>query len=191
MNSHWECPLCLDVLTDAVETSCGHAFCAGCILRVWETDREQRPIRCPIDRRNVSMLIPSYALRAGVDAHRRETGQAIAPDAGPAGQYDGKVDQYNQRYLNADRPVIQRVQEDWVLFNRVMNGDLTLRKILTIITICLGFIYLILPFDLVPDSVGLVGLFDDVVVWLAIVWFVVALLESYRQNLANAPDRAQ
>lgn len=27
-------------------------------------------------------------------------------------------------------------------------------------------------------SPGLVGLFDDLVVWLAIVWFVVALLES-------------
>ncbi|ELR14095.1 zinc finger, C3HC4 type (RING finger) domain containing protein [Acanthamoeba castellanii str. Neff] len=191
MSSHWECPLCLETLNDAVETSCGHAFCAGCILRVWETDREQRPIRCPIDRRNVSMLIPSYALRAGVDAYRRETGQAVEPEAGPAGQHDAKVDEYNQRYLNADRPVMQRVQEDWVLFNRVMSGDLTLRKILTTITICLGVLYLFVPFDLIPDSAGLVGLFDDLVVWLAIVWFVVALLESYRQNLAEHQQRFQ
>jgi hypothetical protein len=75
-------------------------------------------------------------------------------DAGPAGQHDAKVDEYNQRYLNAARPVMQRVQEDWVLFNRVMSGDLTLRKILTTITICLGVLYLFVPFDLIPDSAG-------------------------------------
>lgn len=75
-------------------------------------------------------------------------------EAGPAGQHDAKVDEYNQRYLNADRPVMQRVQEDWVLFNRVMSGDLTLRKILTTITICLGVLYLFVPFDLIPDSAG-------------------------------------
>jgi uncharacterized membrane protein YkvA (DUF1232 family) len=49
---------------------------------------------------------------------------------------------------------MQRVQEDWVLFNRVMGGEMNLRKILTILTIAVGFLYLIIPYDLIPDSAG-------------------------------------
>ena len=28
------CPICLDWFHAAVETSCGHAFCCGCLLKV-------------------------------------------------------------------------------------------------------------------------------------------------------------
>lgn len=50
--------------------------------------------------------------------------------------------------------MVQRVQEDWVLFNRVMSGEMNWHKLLTIVTIAIGFLYLIVPFDLIPDSAG-------------------------------------
>jgi len=75
------------------------------------------------------------------------------------------------------------VQEDWVLFNRVMNSTMSLRKILTITTLLFGVAYLILPMDIIPDSAGLVGLVDDLLVWLMVLWFLVAMLEGYRNSL--------
>ena len=34
VSSIMECPVCLLVLRDAVQTSCGHRFCKNCILKV-------------------------------------------------------------------------------------------------------------------------------------------------------------
>jgi hypothetical protein len=78
----------------------------------------------------------------------------LSAQVGTDQQQDGQIEEYNQRFLNADRPVMQRVQEDWVLFNRVMGGELNFRKILTILTFAIGFLYLIMPYDLIPDSLG-------------------------------------
>ncbi|KAM4619181.1 E3 ubiquitin-protein ligase TRIM39-like [Polymixia lowei] len=32
----FQCPICLDVLTDPVTTSCGHNFCKACITKYWD-----------------------------------------------------------------------------------------------------------------------------------------------------------
>ena len=48
------CPVCLAPITHAVETNCGHRFCAQCVLAYWQHDQWPRAARCPMCRRQVS-----------------------------------------------------------------------------------------------------------------------------------------
>ena len=49
------CPVCLAPITHAVETNCGHRFCAPCVLAYWQHDQWPRAARCPMCRRQVSI----------------------------------------------------------------------------------------------------------------------------------------
>ena len=62
------CGVCLDPLGPAaVETGCGHAFCAPCLARLVRTaDASGCAPRCAACRAVVAVVVPSYALRAAV-----------------------------------------------------------------------------------------------------------------------------
>lgn len=47
------CPVCLSTVEHAIETNCGHRFCAECMLQYWRHDQWPRPARCPVCRRPV------------------------------------------------------------------------------------------------------------------------------------------
>ena len=49
------CPVCLGSIDCAVQTNCGHMFCAQCILEYWRHDQWPRPARCPVCRRQVTV----------------------------------------------------------------------------------------------------------------------------------------
>ena len=49
-----QCAVCLGPMTRAIQTNCGHEFCAQCILAYWEHDQWPRAARCPMCRRQVS-----------------------------------------------------------------------------------------------------------------------------------------
>ena len=49
------CPICLSNPSFAVDTNCGHTFCAQCILSYWEHDQWPRPARCPVCRNQVHL----------------------------------------------------------------------------------------------------------------------------------------
>jgi len=40
------------------------------MIRLWESKGKENKILCPLDRRQVSMLIPAYALRSEVSLRR-------------------------------------------------------------------------------------------------------------------------
>ena len=48
------CPICLGGVVGAVDTNCGHRFCAACALTYWQHDQWPRPARCAVCRRPVS-----------------------------------------------------------------------------------------------------------------------------------------
>ena len=41
-----ECPICLEIITNPIETPCGHFFCAECITE-WQEKEPERPHICP------------------------------------------------------------------------------------------------------------------------------------------------
>ena len=49
-----QCAVCLGPMTQAIQTNCGHEFCALCILAYWQHDQWPRAARCPMCRRQVS-----------------------------------------------------------------------------------------------------------------------------------------
>lgn len=53
------CPVCLGIVENSVQTNCGHRFCAQCVLEYWRHDQWPRPTRCPVCRRTVSTIITS------------------------------------------------------------------------------------------------------------------------------------
>ncbi|KAL9955369.1 hypothetical protein ACROYT_G036679 [Oculina patagonica] len=50
LESKYECPICLLGLREPVQTSCGHRFCRGCIVR---SIRDAGP-KCPVDNERLS-----------------------------------------------------------------------------------------------------------------------------------------
>jgi len=57
-----QCPICLDIMKCACETSCGHYFCGSCLLSFWNQSGSGQKI-CPMDRSIVATVIPSVRMR--------------------------------------------------------------------------------------------------------------------------------
>jgi hypothetical protein len=59
-----ECPICMSLLENACETSCSHAYCAGCIMEYWKRNGKHQAVQCPLDRTPVRFLVPSNTIRS-------------------------------------------------------------------------------------------------------------------------------
>jgi len=78
-----------------------------------------------------------------------------------------------------------------VLFKRIFSaeGNKLSYKVLIAASLILALVYLISPYDLIPDYIGLLGYLDDAFVLLAVLWAVVAMLEMYRTTLLDHVGR--
>lgn len=70
------CPICREGLTHAVETNCGHRFCAQCILTYWQHDQWPSPARCAVCRRQVSAAFSG--LTDHIPFQTRDLGHSVA-----------------------------------------------------------------------------------------------------------------
>eukprot|EP01088_Endostelium_zonatum_P022396 TRINITY_DN959_c0_g1_i1.p1 TRINITY_DN959_c0_g1~~TRINITY_DN959_c0_g1_i1.p1 ORF type:complete len:226 (+),score=58.52 TRINITY_DN959_c0_g1_i1:22-699(+) len=180
-NRNFECPLCLETFIAATETSCGHCFCAPCLLSLYKSNGKQK-IKCPTDRREVSMMIPSWTIRSAVE------------EKNPAGElkgykttreYDEEIEEYNTTFLDAKRAVVTHIQEDFVLLGRIFRGRVLIYKIIVIALFILSVGYLVWPADIIPDAEnGIIGYSDDFFVVLATLWILALFIEWYRRRLA-------
>ena len=51
-----------------------------------------------------------------------------------------------------------------------------------------GIVYLILPVDLIPPLVPVFGWLDDIILWIAILYFMGTELESHMPGSSKTPD---
>jgi uncharacterized membrane protein YkvA (DUF1232 family) len=172
------CPICIDPCVAGVETNCAHTFCSGCFIALWR-HRHRAAVRCPCCRRPVTTLL--------------RTGPTAAGDEAQA-ETDREVAAFNRRFSGAPRRFIEYVRDIPVLlrwaFLEPSFASRRMRVLLLVFLVLLGVIltalYVVLPFDLLPEStLGAVGLVDDVAAVLALVVYVGLLLRQHTNNRAQ------
>lgn len=201
---NFECPICLEPLSHPTTTSCGHTYCAKCILAVWQKRGEDRPCECPVDRRPISMLVPNYLLR-GTDAVPA-AGASTSPVTGASKQeLDAQLSRYNHRFSDSPRAVGDRIRDAHTLGRSLLINSIAFKALVAVSTL-VAVVYFLLPRDLIPDDWGIVGYFDDIAVAIFCcssislpqpvvslttnntVWLVFAYVEAYRGKLISRLD---
>lgn len=155
------CPICFEENVEhAVTTNCGHSYCDSCFER-HSRDHLRTPPRCPLCRASVNLLIDT----------RDPT------DSRPF------MDRFNRRFSNSPRSVLDHMRDTPMLIQMMWREiiahpwrSIHLLRIAALIIPGVG--YLLSPFDLIPDFLGLVGMIDDAIVLIIVfVW----ISHLYRQ----------
>jgi uncharacterized membrane protein YkvA (DUF1232 family) len=71
------------------------------------------------------------------------------------------------------------MREDYFLFRRLIHERPHFQWIVLGV-IVLAIIYLLIPTDLIPDSLGLIGLLDDLLIFFVVFLVFYAMAEFYR-----------
>jgi len=160
-----ECPICFEKFaSDSICTGCGHVFCSPCLQEY--LDRKQE---CPICRTKVTLLIPLYNFGGATNDESLQFSR-----------------RYNAQHASANEKVSmkQRIQQDVNVLRR-RTGFSRLFRLVLGISLALFIMYLVTPVDLIPDSIPIVGYFDDVLLLIVIVVFIWYKVESDRRSLQN------
>lgn len=152
-----DCAICLSPPTGEVLTNCGHTFCASCILGYWNHQGRPLGIPCPCCRQRVTLLHSN-------PGHLRQ---------GQTQQSDLELMEFNRRASATHRTVLEIIRDTPALLRMLARtlfsprGIVLLQVIRVLISPLLfmltSLIYLVVPFDILPEGVfGVVGYIDDV-----------------------------
>ncbi|XP_018014974.1 E3 ubiquitin-protein ligase RNF170 [Hyalella azteca] len=176
-----ECPVCLDKVRFGAETNCGHLFCGDCILRVWEENVNRTAcIACPCCRQDVKMLLSchssaeSSATSRAVIEEREHNKQRLA-------DYN-RLHSHDASYWDHVRELPTVLRHVWAeLFT--WDGLQFIYRIRIILLMVAGFLYALIPFDLLPEAVlGIIGLLDD---FLIVGYLLIQISVLFRNQIAQ------
>lgn len=168
------CPICLETLSFAVRTNCSHIFCADCIRRCWQAQGELfAGPPCPMCRRRISLLIPT-PFDDNIPLELRES-----------------IEQFNRRFSGVPR-TLSEYMADLPSLARALGQELTSLRLFYIISrarivfaLIVAAIYLLSPFDIVPEAIfGVLGLLDDLFLYIVVGFMV---LHWFRALMATNP----
>ncbi|KAL5486422.1 hypothetical protein EMCRGX_G018894 [Ephydatia muelleri] len=152
------CPVCLGPPVHLIEATCGHTYCAQCFLTYWRHDRWPNAARCPVCRREVTLVLMSASARTG--------------------DLQQELRDYNLRMSGECRPLMHYLYDLPVLLRHLAQdlftagGLRTVHRLHLLLLILLTCAYLLAPLDLIPEAVfGLLGLLDDLAVLLLMLLF--------------------
>uniref|UniRef100_A0A914UJ22 E3 ubiquitin-protein ligase RNF170 n=1 Tax=Plectus sambesii TaxID=2011161 RepID=A0A914UJ22_9BILA len=170
------CPICFGAAQFASQTNCGHLFCCSCITGYWRhTGSLLQPVKCPVCRTEVSMLLPMFAESDPDEPGRQEA--------------SNDVNDYNRRFSGASRPIWEHIQDLPVLIPYMLRRLFSLEGLMWVfrlrVLLCMVglVVYVLSPLDVIPEAIfGLFGILDDI-----FVAFVLLLYASvaFRQVMAN------
>uniref|UniRef100_UPI00358E6682 E3 ubiquitin-protein ligase RNF170-like isoform X2 n=1 Tax=Myxine glutinosa TaxID=7769 RepID=UPI00358E6682 len=156
------CPICLQDPTGPVETSCGHIFCGACLVTYWRTGSWLEPVRCPVCRSPVSLLIPLYEQESNTDL-------------------TDTIREYNHLMCEQPRTIMTQIRELPTLFRllcrAVFSNGASLAPLLSLrlfVTLFASAFYLIWPWDGLPEAaLGFIGFADDLLLLLCLgIWLI-------------------
>ncbi|XP_045581038.1 E3 ubiquitin-protein ligase RNF170 [Procambarus clarkii] len=176
-----ECPICMDPAKFAVETNCGHMYCASCIIQNWRTNFSTSPMPCPFCRQEVTLLLPCFS--------EGETNTAELQEVEERERIMVDVQQYNRMYSEHPRSFYGQLQDLPTILRHIWaelftwRGIEMLSRFRFLICVATAILYAITPIDLIPEAfLGLLGLIDDVVV---IAFLLIQVSVVYRTVVAN------
>ncbi|KAG0579899.1 hypothetical protein M758_4G134100 [Ceratodon purpureus] len=167
------CSVCHDSFTLPCQANCAHWFCGDCILRVWQHSPVLQPCKCPICRRAITLLIPTEVLESQQQDPEVER---IMRD----------IAKYNRIFGGGPVSLMERVR-DMPLLLRRMVGELMdpqraiplVHRTRIIFFLVLLAVYVLSPLDVIPEGVlGLVGLLDDLLVIVMVLFYLAMLYRS-------------
>lgn len=180
-SSNYDCAICLGEAEFAVETNCGHVYCGNCLLEVWRRSSALTASPCPYCRQRITIILPYFS-----DA---EKNSAEPADAEIRDQIKKDVYTYNRRYSGEPRSLVEQVRDLPMLLRHLVvylfSGEglhLAFQLRVGVLAV-VWIVYLLSPLDLLPEAVfGLIGLLDDLVIFLLISMY---LTFFFRQIMSN------
>ncbi len=170
-----DCVICLDEAKFAIETNCGHIYCANCILTYFGMSG-QSPFNaqtCPYCRQRMTLLLPYFT--------DEERNAAELPVIEERDRYCAELRAYNQRFSGQPRSIIEQIYDIPVMIRHLWSflwtteGLSWLFRMRIFAFFGVAFLYLLSPLDILPEAVfGIVGFIDD--------FLVAALLLLYVSN---------
>ena len=168
-----------------VETNCGHVYCGDCLLEVWRRSNALSALSCPYCRQRVTIILPYFS--------QDERDSAEPGDAEVRTRVLGELSTYNRRHSGEPRTLLEQLRDLPVLLRHLgtylASGEgLNLAFQLRVMILCVVWLlYLVSPVDLLPEAVfGVVGLIDDLLVFVLVAMYVTFF---FRQVMANMAER--
>lgn len=176
-----DCPICMDPARFAVETNCGHVYCARCIMQYWQTNFSTSPMLCPYCRQEIILLLPCFSEE-----------EVMATDVQAVMERErvvAQVQEYNRMYSQHPRSWYGQLQDLPTILRHIWaelftwRGILMAFKLRVILSVVMAVLYVVSPIDIIPEAfLGLLGLADDVVV---IIIILIQVSIVYRTVVAN------
>lgn len=167
------CSICHGSFNLPCQANCSHWFCGNCILQVWNYGSALQPCKCPLCRRQITLLIPSDA--SSQQRHNSDAAEIL-----------GKIERYNRYFGERSNGLIQRLRDLPFLLRRLFRDIMEPQRSLPLVirarvylAMFVSAIYIISPVDIIPEGIlGIIGLFDDVLIALICFLHVAALYRS-------------
>ncbi|VDM48208.1 unnamed protein product [Toxocara canis] len=176
------CPICYGPSSFAVLTNCGHLFCCNCIYGYWRHSASLvTPVKCAVCRSVVSVLMP-----LPLEGEREN-------NIDEAVQSDLQLNEYNRRFSGEPRPLLDYIRDLPVLLPYMLrtllsvNGLMWMFRIRVFLCLIGVLIYVLSPFDILPESaLGVLGMLDDVFIAFVVLVYATVL---FRQLMAGGRMR--
>jgi len=175
-----DCPICIDKLAWPVNTNCGHSYCCQCFISYHQQQSRgqivRSPVRCPCCRRAVDAILPTEPGWTP-EEERSETGA----------QMRRHIAEYNRLFSNEPRSWTSILRDTPVLLQRfwrelLSGGPATfalLRQIRLWIIVGSALLYVLSPFDIIPEVMfGFFGVLDDLMVLIIVAVMVGGIVRS-------------
>lgn len=153
------CSICHSHFNTPCQANCSHWFCGSCILQVWDHGPALHPCKCPLCRREITLLVPSEA--SSRQSHMVNT-MEILP----------RIERYNRRFGEQSNGLMQRMQDLPFLLRRLLRDIRDPQRTLPFfirarvyLAMAVSVIYVLSPVDIIPEGLlGLIGFLDDLII---------------------------
>ncbi|KAK6937990.1 Zinc finger, C3HC4 RING-type [Dillenia turbinata] len=135
------CSICRDAFNLPCQANCSHWFCGNCILRVWHYGSPLEPCKCPVCRRQITLLVPGEA-----SLQRRHEPQAS--------EILQRVERYNRMCAGGTTSFLQNLQDLPFFLRRLLRELMDPHRTLPLVLrarMALSAIYVLSPIDIIPE----------------------------------------